>query len=136
MSITAQQGALRRQLADTLRADSDAIRDHLRMAEYLASEQDPCVLWSDNYAFTQDDVHVRLSWASSVHPDANRDLNHALRLKIKGLLPQLVREVLDDAAKRAESAVARLVDTAPPDDASTISKVLGTQTPAPVQLAP
>ncbi len=122
---------MRRQLADTLRADSDAILDHLRMIDYLVSDPETGELWVDNQIIHYDDISIRISWGSSSNKEANIALNHALRLKVRALLPQLVREVLDDTAKRAEAAVARLVDNAPPADASTISKVLGSPVPPP-----
>lgn len=130
MPITAQQVAMRRSLVDTLRADSDAIRTHLEMFDYLAPDPETGLMWIDTYSINIDEIGIRLHWGSSSHQTACTALNHALRLKVRSLLPQLVREVLEDTAKRAETAVARFMDTAPPDDASTISKVLGAPPPS------
>jgi hypothetical protein len=48
---------------------------------------------------------------------------------VLALLPQLCRDVLDDAAKRADVAIVRFTDTAPPDDATAIAKLVGSPVP-------
>jgi hypothetical protein len=129
MPITEPQASLRRQLADNLRADSDAIQDHLKLAAYLGSGSGDGSLWTDTYVFPTRDIKIEIDQDSSRHQDANRGLIHALELMIQTRLPAMCREVLEMAAKRADIAIARFTETAPPDDASTLSKVLGNTVP-------
>jgi hypothetical protein len=130
MPITDQQVLLRRQLADNLRADSDAIQDHLRLVKMLVSDSGTGALWTDTYVFPIRDIEITIDEGAGMHPEAHRFLVNALELKIQAALPQLCRDVLADAAARAEVAIARFTTTAPPEDATAISKVLGSPAPA------
>lgn len=127
MTITDPQGVLRRQLADNMRADSDAIHEHLKLADYMTPSGDG-TFWFDRPGAVC--VFISTDWGSSSNTEANRHLTNALVLKVRNLLPQLCREVLDDAAKRADTAIARFSDTASNDDATTTAKVLDAVPPA------
>lgn len=107
MSISDQQVVLRQKLVDCLRADSDAIRDHLKLVEYMVTDPELGVLWSDTYDFSIKDIEVKFDWGYTDNKEAHRHLTKALELKIAGLLRALCREVLDDAGKRADTALAR-----------------------------
>lgn len=131
-SISEPQVSLRKKLADNLRADSDAIKDHLKLVEYMVTDPETGALFTDTHLWTVKDVSITFDWGSQSNKDAFAMLVRAVELKIVGLLPGLCRDALDDAAKRSDVALARLIDNAPPDDATTLSKVLGT----PVQPCP
>lgn len=131
MGITDQQVTLRRQLADNLRADSDAIQDHIKLVKYLVADSATGVLWTDTTPFAIRDIEITIDEGAGQHQEANRYLINALELKIQAMMPQLCRDVLTDAAARAEVAIVRFTDTAPPDDATAISKVLGSPAPTP-----
>jgi hypothetical protein len=128
MGITEQQAVLRQQLASNLRADSDAIQDHLKLLKFLTADgtpSTPLVLWTDTKPFSDAAVKINIDDGED-SPEARLLLCSALQLKVRTLLPQLCREVLDDAAKRAERALARFTDTAPAEETSTLGLILGT----------
>lgn len=128
MPITDQQGALRRQLADNMRADSDAIHEHLNLVDYMAPSADGTFWFDRPGAFGG--TNISTDWGSHSSKEAHRHLVNALALKVRNLLPSLCRDVLEDAAKRAGTAIARFSDTAPSEDATAISKVLGATLPS------
>lgn len=107
-----EQVTLRQKLVETLRADSDMIRDHLKLVEYMMSDPEKGTLWCDLPGrFSDKDVEMKFDNPNILTMAAHRYLTKALEEKIVSLLPSLCREVLDDASKKADMAMVRAAQT-------------------------